>query len=89
MGGGFDDNPVPDSTLGPTLPDCDRIFGGVGAQYFFPSIGLNVALAWQGTYFVPRSVYPSDQPDIKNALPQHYTNFAQLLSLTLGYALDI
>ena len=60
-----------------------------GAQYFFPSIGLNVALAWQGTYFVPRTVYPSDQPDIKNALPQHHTNFAQLISLTLGYSLDI
>ena len=89
MGGGFDDNPVPDSTLSPTLPDCDRIFAGVGAQYFIPSIGLNVALAWQGTHFVPRTVYPSDQPLIKNAVPQHYTNFAQLISLTLGYTLDI
>lgn len=89
LGGGFDDNPVPDSTLGPTLPDCDRIFGGVGAQYFFKSIGLDVALAWQGTYFVPRTVLPEDQPLIKNALPQHYTNFAQLISLTIGYALDI
>jgi long-chain fatty acid transport protein len=89
MGGGFDDNPVPDGTLSPTLPDCDRIFAGLGAQYFFPSIGLNVALAWQGTHFVPRSVYPEDQPTIKNALPQRYTNFAQLISLTLGYTLDI
>jgi len=89
MGGGFDDNPVPDSTLSATLPDCDRIFAGLGAQYFFRSIGLNVALAWQGTYFVPRTVTPEDQPLIKNPLPQHYTNFAQLISLTLGYSLDI
>lgn len=89
MGGGFDDNPVPDSTLSATLPDCDRIFAGLGAQYFFRSIGLNVALAWQGTYFVPRTVLPASQPSIKNPLPQHYTNFAQLISLTLGYSLDI
>jgi long-chain fatty acid transport protein len=89
MGGGFDDNPVPDSTLGPTLPDCDRVFAGLGAQYWFRSIGLNVALAWQGTYFVPRTVTPADQPGLKNPLPQHYTNFAHLISLTLGYSLDI
>jgi long-chain fatty acid transport protein len=89
MGGGYDQTPVPDSTITPALPDAARFFGGAGAQYTFKSIGLNLALAWQCTYFVPRTVMPEDQPEIKGSIPQKYTNFAQLISVSVGYALGL
>ena len=87
-GFGYDENPIPDETLTPTLPDCDRVFGGIGAQYWF-DFGLNVALAWQGTWFVPREVFPEDQPDLPAPIPQSYTNFANLVTFSVGYGMDL
>ena len=42
-GVGFDNNPVPDETIDPTLPDTDRIIGALGASYYVtPNVGFNL-----------------------------------------------
>jgi long-chain fatty acid transport protein len=50
----FDQNPVPDSTLGPLLPDADRHSFSIGQGFHNELFSLDLAYMW--THFVDRTV---------------------------------
>ncbi|MDD2850858.1 MAG: outer membrane protein transport protein [Desulfuromonadaceae bacterium] len=54
----FDQNPVPDSTLGPLLPDADRHSFSIGQGFHNEHFSLDLAYMW--THFVDRTVNNQD-----------------------------
>jgi len=54
----FDKNPIPDSTLGPLLPDADRHSFSIGQGIHNEHFSLDLAYMW--THFVDRTVHNQD-----------------------------
>ena len=74
----YDQNPVPDATLDPMLPDNDRhdISAGVGFEY----MGFTTDLGYMFVYMVKRTV----DEDV-NEFPGTYSAMFHLLSFSVGY----
>jgi long-subunit fatty acid transport protein len=74
LGIGYDTSPVPRSTLGPLLPDTDRVLvsAGVGLRWHWLSADLGYLLA-----FLLKTT--STNPD----LIATYETFGQVISLSL------
>ena len=77
----FDQSPVPETTLGPDLPDGDRYVFNVGAGYRWR--GLSVDLAY--TYLFTGEVSTAST----NALVGSYQVEAHGLGLSVGYRLEL
>jgi len=73
----FDQNPGPDDTIDPMLPDSNRnnVSFGVGVDMF----GATVDLGYMLVMLVPREV------GSENAVPGEYKNMIHLLSFNIGY----
>jgi long-chain fatty acid transport protein len=73
IGGGYDQSPVPSSTLGPLLPDTERVLvsAGVGVRWRW----LSLDLGYLAVFLLRRS---SENPDLLAS----YGTFAQVISLT-------
>ena len=80
LGGGYDVSPAPDETLGPELPDANRIFVNLGGGYSYEPLGLKVDLAYTLVLFRPRTVTSASG----NPFPATYKTTAHLLGLTAG-----
>lgn len=61
----FDKNPVPDSTIGPVLPDSDRHSFSVGQGIHNEHFSLDLAYMW--THFVDRTVDNQNMTDLTGA----------------------
>ncbi|MGH9381754.1 MAG: OmpP1/FadL family transporter [Thermoanaerobaculia bacterium] len=77
----FDENPVPDETLGPLLPDSDRNGFTVGLGLGGDRLAADIALMY----------LPFDEREIESDVDQHdnfygtYDTTAWLLGVTLGF----
>lgn len=80
VGGGYDVSPVPDSTLGPELPDANRIFLNLGGGYKYDPLGLKIDVAYTLVLFRPRTVTSASG----NPFPASYKTTAHLLGFTAG-----
>lgn len=80
LGGGYDVSPAPDSTLGPELPDANRIFVNLGGGYLYAPLGLKIDVAYTLVLFRPRTVTSSSG----NPFPATYKTTAHLLGFTAG-----
>ena len=61
----YDNNPVPDSTLGPVLPDSDRHSFSIGQGFHNDMFSLDLAYMW--THFVDRTVHNQDMAELRGA----------------------
>lgn len=61
----FDRNPVPDSTLGPVLPDSDRHSFSVGQGFHTDRFSLDLAYMW--THFLDRTVSNQSMAEMTGA----------------------
>jgi long-chain fatty acid transport protein len=61
----FDKNPVPDSTIGPVLPDADRHSFSVGQGFHNDRFSLDLAYMW--THFVERTTSNQDMTAMTGA----------------------
>jgi len=75
----FDQNPIPDSTLDPSMPDNHRIDISVGAGYRWND--LSIDLSYMAVIFLPREIKASSG----NPLPGKYSTFVNNISLCVGY----
>ena len=80
LAGGYDVTPTPDSTLGPELPDSNRIFLAFGAGYKDKKTGLKIDAAYTLVLFRDRTVTASDG----NPSPATYKGTAHLVGITAG-----
>ena len=76
----YDETPVPDSTLDPTLPDADRIIGTLGLGGEFGPVTVDGA--YMGIMVGERSVESSTNFAAKAFYPARTIH---LLALSLGY----
>ncbi|HXE96247.1 MAG TPA: outer membrane protein transport protein [Dongiaceae bacterium] len=58
----YDINPIPDSTLGPLLPDSDRHSFSIGQGFHNDHFSLDLAYMW--THFVARAVNNQDMANL-------------------------
>jgi len=74
----YDQNPVPDETLDPMLPDNDRhdVSAGIGFEY----MGFMADLGYMFVYMIERTV----DEDV-NELPGTYNAMFHLMSFSVGY----
>jgi len=61
----YDLNPVPDSTIGPVLPDSDRHSFSIGQGFHNDMFSLDLAYMW--THFVDRTVNNKDMTSLTGA----------------------
>lgn len=61
----YDNNPVPDSTLGPVLPDSDRHSFSIGQGFHNDIFSLDLAYMW--THFVDRTVNNQNMTELTGA----------------------
>lgn len=61
----YDNNPIPDSTLGPVLPDSDRHSFSIGQGFHNDIFSLDLAYMW--THFVDRTVHNQDMTTLTGA----------------------
>ena len=61
----YDKNPIPDSTLGPVLPDSDRHSFSIGQGFHNDYFSLDLAYMW--THFVDRTVSNQDMTAMTGA----------------------
>jgi len=61
----YDNNPIPDSTLGPVLPDSDRHSFSVGQGFHNDQFSLDLAYMW--THFVDRTVTNQNMAELTGA----------------------
>lgn len=61
----FDKNPIPDSTLGPVLPDSDRHSFSIGQGFHNDLVSLDIAYMW--THFLDRTVNNQNMADMTGA----------------------
>lgn len=61
----YDNNPIPDSTLGPVLPDSDRHSFSIGQGFHNDIFSLDIAYMW--THFVDRTVHNQDMTALSGA----------------------
>jgi len=61
----YDKNPVPDSTLGPVLPDSDRHSFSIGQGFHNDTFSVDLAYMW--THFVDRTVHNQDMVELRGA----------------------
>ncbi|MEI6214173.1 MAG: outer membrane protein transport protein [Desulfuromonadales bacterium] len=61
----YDINPIPDSTIGPVLPDADRHSFSVGQGFHNDRFSLDLAYMW--THFVARAVHNQDMTALTGA----------------------
>lgn len=80
LGGGYDVSPAPDSTLGPELPDANRVFVNLGGGYQYDPLGLKIDVAYTLVLFRPRTVTSASG----NPFPATYKTIAHLLGFTAG-----
>lgn len=80
VGGGYDVSPAPDSTVGPELPDANRIFFNLGGGYQYDPLGLKIDVAYTLVLFRPRTVTSASG----NPFPATYKTTAHLLGFTAG-----
>jgi long-chain fatty acid transport protein len=73
----YDPSPAPASTLGPDLPDCDRLNLAVGGSYVHSS-GLRVDLGYQFLFLFRRT---STMPQ----LPGDYDGNVNIVGVSIGY----
>jgi long-subunit fatty acid transport protein len=58
----YDINPIPDSTLGPLLPDSDRLSFSIGQGFHYDHFSLDLAYMW--THFKDRAVSNQDMANL-------------------------
>ena len=58
----YDTNPIPDSTLGPLLPDSDRLSFSIGQGFHYDHFSLDLAYMW--THFKDRTVSNQDMTNL-------------------------
>ena len=58
----YDKNPIPDSTLGPLLPDADRHSFSIGQGFHNDRYSVDIAYMW--THFVNRTVNNQNMTDL-------------------------
>lgn len=81
LGGGYDVSPIPDETLGPELPDANRVFINLGAGYKYEPLGLKIDAAYTLVLFRPRTIREYSG----NPYPyQSYKTTAHLIGFTAG-----
>ncbi|NJD91084.1 MAG: aromatic hydrocarbon degradation protein [Geobacter sp.] len=61
----YDKNPIPDSTIGPVLPDSDRHSFSIGQGFHNDYFSLDLAYMW--THFVDRTVNNQDMTALTGA----------------------
>ena len=61
----YDTNPIPDSTLGPVLPDSDRHSFSIGQGFHNDIFALDLAYMW--THFVDRTVSNQNMAELTGA----------------------
>ncbi len=61
----YDKNPIPDSTLGPVLPDSDRHSFSIGQGFHNDMFALDIAYMW--THFVDRTVHNQNMAELSGA----------------------
>lgn len=82
LGGGYDQTPVPDETMGPELPDASRVFVSAGLGYLYEPLGLKLDVAYEFVYFLERTV-----PGAADGSPPpgQYSSMAHLILFTAGF----
>lgn len=78
----YDQNPAPDHTLNPMLPDTDRVMPCVGLGMAWR--GLHLDLAYMAVIFLDRTV----TRESGTPLPGTYVNLTHNVTFTLGYSID-
>lgn len=78
----FDENPIPDETLGPLLPDADR--NGFTVGYGFGGDGLTADIALMYLPFDEREILASEVEQ-RDGFYGTYDTTAWLLGVTLGF----
>ncbi len=61
----YDTNPIPDSTIGPVLPDSDRHSFSIGQGFHNEHFSLDLAYMW--THFVDRTVSNQNMAELTGA----------------------
>jgi len=61
----YDKNPIPDSTLGPVLPDSDRHSFSIGQGFHNDMFSVDLAYMW--THFVDRTVQNQNMAELTGA----------------------
>lgn len=82
FGLGFDMTPVPNHTLGPLVPDNNRVLASFGVGYEFSKIGLYIDTSYNLVRFLPRTV---DAKTSEALFPQHWDNVVHLVTVNIGY----
>ncbi|NOZ01213.1 MAG: hypothetical protein GXP54_04910 [Deltaproteobacteria bacterium] len=82
LGGGYDETPVPDETMGPELPDASRVFVSAGLGYKYEPLGLKLDVAYEFVYFLKRTV-PGGADG--SPPPGRYDAMAHLIVFTAGF----
>jgi long-chain fatty acid transport protein len=80
MAGVYDVSPVPDDTLGPELPDANRIVGYVGLGYRYAPLGLRADVAYTFVYFEKRTVTEA----AGNPFPAEYASYGHMIGFSVG-----
>jgi long-subunit fatty acid transport protein len=79
LGVGYDQTPVPKSTLSPLLPDCNRVLASAGVGVHWSRYDVDLGYL---TAFLLKTT--STNPD----LIATYDTFGQIISLTLTVKLE-
>jgi long-chain fatty acid transport protein len=77
----WDQSPAPNDTLGPELPDADRLVWTIGLGYEYHPLGIKIDAYYLMTNFLERTV----RADVNPAFPATYKGMAHLVGVTLGY----
>ncbi len=77
----WDQSPAPDKTLGPELPDADRLVWTVGLGYEYHPLGIKLDAYYLMTSFLSRTV----KADVNPNFPAKYQGRAHLIGVTVGY----
>jgi long-chain fatty acid transport protein len=77
----WDQSPAPNATLGPELPDADRLVWTIGLGYEYHPLGIKIDAYYLMTNFLERTV----RADVNPTFPATYKGMAHLVGVTLGY----
>jgi len=77
----WDQSPAPNATIGPELPDADRIVWTIGLGYEYRPLGIKIDTYYLMTNFLNRTV----RADVNSNFPATYKGIAHLVGVTLGY----
>lgn len=80
VAGVYDVSPVPDKTLGPELPDANRIVGYLGFGYRYRPLNLMLDVAYTFVYFEKRKVTEA----MGNPFPAEYQSYGHMIGFSIG-----